>query len=256
MSNDTSQTEKLINYIDGDMTDAEKGLLEQQLPADESMQQELNDLLLARDVIKNHGLANRVAAVHLRMMEEMQSAATTAKTPVRSLYRRVMKYAAAAILLLGLFSVYQYMNISADKLYGEQYNGYNLAAFRGNEVIPPLEKAYAEKKYGEVISGYKQLYDASVKQVFIAGQSYLAKENYAEAATCFKTVISKNESANTGILADDAEYYLALSYLKNDQPGDAFELFKKIKNNSQHLYNNKVSSWFLKKLQILTWKKS
>ncbi len=59
---------------------------------------------------------------------------------------------------------------------------------------------------------------------------------------------------HTGLMYDDAEYYLALSYLKNNETAEALPLFKKIHNNKAHLYNNKVSSWFLRKLQLLSWK--
>ena len=52
MSNDISQTERLISYIDGNMGDAEKNILQQQLQADKAMQQELDNLLLATDVVK------------------------------------------------------------------------------------------------------------------------------------------------------------------------------------------------------------
>lgn len=254
MSNNISQTERLISYIDGDMSDAEKNILQQQLQADKAMQQELDNLLLATDVVKNYGLSNRVADIHKKMMKEMAAASTQPKAIVRSLSKRLMKYAAVIILLIGLFGVYQYFTVSSDKLYNEQYSAYAFTTFRGNESLPAIEQAYAEKKYDEVIAAFKQQTDASVKENFVAGQAYLAKVNYAEAINCFKTVLTKNSNTHTGLLTDDAEYYLALSYLKNNNPAEALPLFKKIHNNKEHFYNNKVSAWFLKKLQLLKWK--
>ncbi len=55
-----------------------------------------------------------------------------------------MKYAAAIILLIGLFGLYQYFTVSADKLYSEQYNAYTFATLRGNETLPAIEQAYSE----------------------------------------------------------------------------------------------------------------
>ncbi|MEP7238957.1 MAG: tetratricopeptide repeat protein [Ferruginibacter sp.] len=254
MSNNTSQTERLISYIDGDMGDDEKNVLQQQLQADKAMQQELDNLLLATDVVKNHGLANKVANIHTKMMSKMSAASTQPKAIVRSLPKLVMKYAAGIILLIGMFGLYQYFTVSSDKLYSEQYTAYTLTTVRGNETLPAIEKAYSEKKYDEVITVFKQLTDASVKENFVAGQAYMAKANYAEAVNCFKTVLEKNNNNHTGLLSDDAEYYLALSYLKNNEGAEALPLFKKIHNNKTHFYNNKVSSWFLKKLQLLNWK--
>lgn len=255
MSNDQSQTEKLIDYLDDHMDSAEKAMFQTELATNEAMQKELGDLLLARDLVKNHGLASQVASVHQKMMAETDVVPNKPIAAVRPLYARVMKYAAVAILLLGLFSLYQYFDLSSDKLYNEQYNAYTLTTFRGDETISVIEKAYTEKRYDEVISSYQQLQQATIKETFIAGQAWLARENYPAAAGAFKTVIAKNDSAHTGILLDDAEYYLALTYLKNNEPGQALDIFKKIQDNKHHLYNSKVSSWFLKKLRVLSWKK-
>ncbi len=254
MSNNISQTERLISYIDGDMGDAEKILLQQQLQADKAMQQELDNLLLATDVVKNYGLSNRVANIHTKMMNEMAATSTQQKAIVRSLPKLFMKYAAVIILLVGMFGLYQYFAVSADKLYSEQYSAYTLTTSRGNETLPAIEQAYSEKKYNEVIAAFKQQRDASVKENFVAGQAYLAEANYADAINCFKTVLAKNSSTHTGLLSDDSEYYLALSYLKNNETAEALPLFKKIHNNKEHLYNSKVSAWFLRKLQLLSWK--
>lgn len=256
MSNDPLQTEKLIDYIDGNTPEHETVLLKQQLETDEAMQEELDHLLLARDVVKNYGLANQVAAVHTAMMKKLEVPAGKPEVPVRSLYARVIKYAAAAIILVGLFSIYQYLNVSADHLFNQQYTAYTLTTLRGDENSTAMEKAYTAKRFDEVIAISKQQPVASVKETFLTGQAYLAKQQYTQAVTAFKSVLEKNEQAHTGILTDDTEYYLALAYLQNDQPGQALPLFKKIKNNNQHLYNSRVSGWFLQKLKLLTWKKS
>ena len=254
MSNNISQTEKLIGYIDGDMNDTEKVLLQRELGSDKSMQQELEGLLLAGEAVKHYGLTGKVAEIHKKMMNEI--AATTVKqaAPIRHLPKHIMKYAAGIILLVGMFGLYQYFTITANKLYQEQYTEYNTATFRGSEAISVIEKAYQEKKYDEVIAGSKQLPDASVKDNFLTGQAYIVKENYPAAIDCFKKVLEKKSQTSKGLLSDDAEYYLALSYLKNNEIANARPLFQKIHDNKEHLYNSKVSGWFLLKLQLLKWK--
>ncbi len=254
MSNNLPQTEILISYIDGDISNDEKDVLQQQLQTDKAMQQELANLLLATDVVKSYGLKNKVANIHTKMMTEMVATSAQPKGMVRSLPKLFMKYAAGIILLLGIFGLYQYITVSADKLYNEQYNTYALTTLRGGETLPAIEQLYAEKKYDDVIAVFKQQPDASIKENFVAGQAYLTKADFADAVNCFKTVLAKNSNSKTGLLVDDAEYYLALSYLKNNENSKAFSLFEKIHNNKEHLYHNKVSSWFLKKLQLLEWK--
>lgn len=254
MSNNFTKTERLIQYIDGGMNDAEKALLQKELKADETMQAELENLLLATDIVKKYGLSASVAGIHKEMMEEMNTLSVKQPAIARHMPRQLMKIAAGIIVLLGLFGLYQYFSVSANGLYTEHYNQYTAPTFRGAETSSYIEKAYAEKKYDSAIAHFKLSTEASVKDNFFAGQSYLVKENYAQAIICFKNALNKNNINNTNLLSDDAEYYLALSCLKNNDLPQALPLFQKIHNNKAHTYNNKVSNWFLKKLQLLNWK--
>ncbi len=254
MSNNITQTERLIGYLDGEMNGDEKDLLQKDLKADKSLQQELDNLLLATEVVKNYGLRGKVAGIHKEMMNEIAAAAVKQSAPVRHLAKRIMKYAAGIILLVVMFGLYQYFSVSANNLYLKEYSQYTVAQFRGSETISAIEKAFLEKKYDEVIADFNRLSDASVKDYFLTGQAYLIKENYTSAISSFKTVLKKNTLTNSGLLFDDAEYYLALSFLKNNEINDAMRLFKKIYHNKEHLYHDNVSGLFLLKLQLLKWK--
>jgi tetratricopeptide (TPR) repeat protein len=85
----------------------------------------------------------------------------------------------------------------------------------------------------------------------MAGNAYLKLNNAAEAITCFLSVQQINSTQQTHLYQDDTEYYLAMSYLKNDEPSKAIPLFEKIHADKNHLYNSKVSWWFLEKLHWL-----
>ena len=54
-----------------------------------------------------------------------------------------------------------------------------------------------------------------------------------------------NTLAKTDFFEQDAEYYLAMSYLDNKESDKAMPIFKKIEADSDHPYNSNVSAWFL-----------
>jgi tetratricopeptide (TPR) repeat protein len=254
MNNNNDHTEKLIPYLDGELSEAENAALQTELANNVAMQQELDDLIMAKGVVKNYGLTQKVSSIHQEMMQEMQVQDHKAKPIVRSLPQMMMRIAAAIIILVGVFGIYQYLSVSPGSLYKDQYTAYQVANMRGNTAAGTLEKAYAESKFDEVISLYTQMAAPAASEQFLAAQAYLGKEDYKNAISLFNAIIEKNKTANTGTLNDDAEYYLALSYLKNNETAKALPLFNKIHEDKGHLYHSKVSSWFLTKLKLLNWK--
>ena len=82
----------------------------------------------------------------------------------------------------------------------------------------------------------------------------LQEGNTAQALSTFSQIIRINAHSQEKILNDDAEYYLALSYLKAGQAANALPIFKSIHDNANHLYNDKVTEWFLLRVKIASWR--
>jgi tetratricopeptide (TPR) repeat protein len=251
MNNNNTNTEKLIRYLDGELGEAESKALRTELEKNTAMQQELDNLILAKGIIKNYGLQQKVNGIHQTMMQEIT---VPAKPVVRSLPKMMMRIAASIIILAGLFGLYQYLAVSPDNLYNDQYTAYQVATMRGTTTASALEKAYSEKKYDTVIALYTQTANATPYEQFLAAQAYLAKADYINAVVLFNAIIEKSKAANTSTLNDDTEYYLALSYLKNNETAKALPLFKKIHDDKDHLYHNKIGSWYLTKLKLMNWR--
>ncbi len=66
----------------------------------------------------------------------------------------------------------------------------------------------------------------------------------AEAIATFQILMERNKKANTDFFEDDAEYYLAMSYLNNHELQKAMPIFEKIQSDPDHKYNGDVSEWF------------
>lgn len=254
MDNNNDYSEKLIRYLDGELSEAERKTLQTELENNTTMRQELDNLILTKGMIKNYGLTQKVSGIHETMMQEMAMHAPATKTVVRSLPKMMMRIAASIIILVGLFGLYQYLTVSPGNLYNDKYTAYQVATMRGTTAESALEKAYSEKKYDEVLALYGQTINPAANEQFLAAQAYLTKADYNNAIVLFNAIIEKNKTTNAATLNDDAEYYLALSYLKNKETVKALPLFKKIHDDKDHLYHNKISSWYLAKVKLLNWK--
>jgi hypothetical protein len=256
MNNNSTNTDILIQYLDNELSQEDKTNLENQLKHDTVMQQELENLSLAKSAIKTYGLKKQVGNIHIEMMNEMvaEKTSVTQKGIVRRIVNISMKIAAAIfIVMLGL-GVYQYTTVTPDKLFASNYKPYTLSVSRGVVETNVMEKLFQEKNYAAVITQFETLKETSTKESFLAGVAYLETKNYKNASTAFNTVLSKNTLEKTSILNDDAQYYLALSYLKSNDIKLATPIFKMINLNTNHLYNDKVSNAFMRNLKILNWK--
>ncbi len=256
MNNNLPNSDLLIQYLDDELNAEEKLLVEKELLQNPGMQQELKSLKIAKDAVRDYGLKQRVAAIHAEMMSSNVVTEKTKKTGVvRVIARRTMRIAASLLVIMLGFGVYQYTTVSSDKLFDENFQPYSLSVSRGAGTAGAIESAYALKDYTKVISLFTALSAAAQKDIFFAGQAYLSNKNYVKAVECFNKVETLNIAENNNIFKDDAAYYLALSYLKNNQFSAAYPIFNSIHNNTSHMYNDKMTSSFMRKLKILSWKK-
>ena len=256
MDNSThDMSEKLVQYLDGELAGADKESLEQLLASDKILKEELESLKATREAIKQFGLQQKVTGIHQQMMQEMQA-------PVRKINssRRVFRYsmavAASLILIIGGYLAYNFYTLSSNKIFSANYHSYELNTMRDGDSaqIAPMEKAYRDKKYKEVTIIAGQSVSLSVKETFLAAMSYVENKDNSRAIEQFKKLIAANEASRTMIMKDEAEYYLALTYIRNKDFDFALELLRKIKDDPRHTYYSKISGKLIRQVKMLKWR--
>jgi predicted negative regulator of RcsB-dependent stress response len=248
-------SEKLVQYIDGELSGAEKESIEQQLSTDKSLQGELDDLKATCESIKLYGLQQKVSEIHLQMMKEIQ-------TPVKKINstRRIIRYsiavAASVVLIVGSIIGYNFYNLSSNKVFASNYHSYELSTVRDGDStqVSPVEKAYREKDYSKATQTHSQAGYIAVKETFLAGMSYMELGNNTKAIDELKKVIAYNEAAGNNLFKDEAEYYLALTYIRNKDYDFALDLLRSIKENPEHIYNEKVTGKLIRQVKMLKWR--
>jgi tetratricopeptide (TPR) repeat protein len=160
--------------------------------------------------------------------------------------------AAGIVVLIAAFFAYQYYSLSPEKVFSANYQAYELSTVRGTNETTVLEEAYRNKNYTEVIRLHATTPDPSIKSDFLAGAAALELNNLPQAKSAFTQVIDRNKKENTRILKDEAEYYLALTLVRQKDFKAALLLLDRMQNDPDHIYRAKVSDGLLRDVRKLS----
>lgn len=241
-------SEKLMQYLDGELPAADKVQLEQQLASDAALREELENLQLAREAVRSYGLKSRVAGIHAAMMEEMQP-------PVRRLSdnRRIFRFsmAVAASVLVVVLAARLLINspLSGEKIYNEHFYSYELSTTRGESNSSLVEEAYRSRDFNRVISLADTAHD--VKSRFLAGMAQLETSHPEKAIAHFRAVLQWDEANSSTDYMDASEFYMALAFIAGKQYTFAAGLLEKIRNNPYHTYHERVTEKWIEDVKKL-----
>lgn len=247
MNENFTDTEMLIRYLDGELVTEQAAALQKRISNDTTLREELERLSLAKEAILSYGLKNKISTIHTQMMQELKTTPAPQTGIVRTLVRYSMRIAAAAVLLIGGYGVYQYFTASPQKLFNESFQAFNLHETRG-ATTSALEPDFKKGNMLAVIQKSDTLKTAQTQDYFFAGNAYLSLHQPFKAMQAFNQVLLQNKLNNTHYFEDDATWYLALSYLANEEPLKAIPLFEQIYADVNHPYHKYISKWYLIKL--------
>lgn len=165
----------------------------------------------------------------------------------------VMRIAASIIFMIGGWFAYQYNSTSSSKLYTEMYQPYNVNTDRGMGEIKThnMIQEFKEMNYLAVIKTFESLGGSNNREKFLAAIAYHETGKYQESANVLSKILLYNKETKTRLYNDEAEFYLALSYLKMKDAASAEPLLEAIRNNPNHTFHERVSKWTLTRLNWL-----
>jgi hypothetical protein len=244
----------LIDLLDGRLTGEELVAAEQLLAGgDKESTDYFSQLQLAKEAVQYAALYDQVAAVKAQFS---QSSVTTApKAIVRPMIRNVFRAAAVLVLLIGAGIVYKYVTTSSTEFYTENYSTYDLSTARGDNPDDNIDELYRERKWSAVINQFNAAAVKDNKHYFLAGVANMELKDYKAATGMFQHIMAENARLNDDLFQDQAEYYLALTYIADNQPDKAVAILRPIKADKNHLYHQKVSAMSWLDLNILEIKK-
>ncbi len=257
MDNSTFNEEWLYRYLDGELSEGEVQRLKEALSANPALKNELEDLRAAKKAVGLYGLNQQVGAIHREMMDELkETARETRSTKVRRIIRYTIAAAASVILVVLGIAAYQFYRLSPDRLYTANYTPFELTVFRDTydaDNTNDIGKAYLEKRYQDIVRQEGQS-GLSARDIFLTGMANLELNHDEKAISDFQIALATLDTVRQTRLRDATEYYLALAYLRNQDYNQAIDLMTKIHENRDHLYQEKFTNKFIRKVKMLGWR--
>jgi len=268
------KTNALIDHLDKDFAGADNQVSPETTAAtarliieDEEAAKEWAYLKVAVDAVQEAGLYQQVASV--RQQWETQAETTPevqqqdhppAENPaggvVRNMYRNMMRAAAIILVLLAGGAIFRYVRLSSSSLYSEYYTSYELNTSRGAAGQDAIEQAYTARNWNEVLTLSADAKTGTNKTEFLAGMADLELKKFDDAIAHFEQVIASNTHSGQDYFEDEAEYYLAMSWLAKRKVNEAMPILEKIKANKSHLFHDKVEKMSFTDLRLVQYKEN
>jgi tetratricopeptide (TPR) repeat protein len=258
MLENISLAELIDNYLGGRLNQEEKSAFEQRISAETALAEQV---ALQRKITAGLQSAGRLSMLALLKEEDAKmpayqpeeevAPAAEAKTISFNPTSRQMYYWAAAAVLLLMVPVFMLLrnNESGEKLAGQYFHPHEnqwVSTDGDSSLSAQAMEHYEEGKYALALPILEKMLgndtaDAEVQ--FYKGNSHLALKHTKEAIQCFETVLGMPANKYT----QEAEWYLALSYVQADDEKQAKKILKGILENQKHPYHKEAQD-LMKKL--------
>ncbi len=245
------QSEYIDRYLKGQLSAAEGAAFGQRVQQDGAFAAEVASQQSVRSLVRQYGYRQDLTAIHREVMAEQR-----AKSGFNA-WTSPLRIAAAITLLFVFAAVLRLSTLSTQGVVAQGYQPYAADVTRGETYVPQdasqqLVREYANGNYGAVVKNFGQHQLGSPQDVLIAANAYLALSQPAQAIPLLQRVVAEANRTT----AQDAEYYLAWAYLKNDQLPEAERLFAAIRQNPDHKYHPDVDRSLYWNIRLLRLKHS
>jgi tetratricopeptide (TPR) repeat protein len=257
--------EQLIDHLDNTRLGRGADDMENQPGTDPETIREWSQLRLAVEGIRQAGLyeqiksvkeewlasrpftaqvdATRVATITLTSQPAGPKPAESkpAGAILRSITRTTIRVAACLVILGGGAAIYKYTMTNSAGIFAQYCSTYDLNTSRGaTATTDEMDQAYKNKNWAAVTELFKKKKAKNNKTYFLAGMADLESKKYDDAIGMFQQVMAANSQSGSDYFEDEAEFYLAMSWLARNDVKEAMPLLDKIRADKNHLYHDVV----------------
>ena len=244
---------QLIDHLDDSLRGTTAASLGEIIGNDPEAEREWSYLCKAVEAVKEAGLYQEVSAVRTAWKAEQ----VIASKPIsRPLYHYSVRAAAVILIITASTVIYKYLSVSSGSLYDRYYSGYSLSTVRGAGDADPMVDAYNAKNWSTVRQLAATVKKRTNQTDFLAGMACLEQKQYDEAISHFEQIIAVNTHAGTELYQDEAEYYLAISWLAHRNVNEAMPILEKIRADQQHKFHDKVEKMSFFDLRLAQYKEN
>jgi hypothetical protein len=274
LMNEENKTAMIALYLQGLLEGEALEEFNSRIAVDEDFK---NEVELQRAIVRNISVVGRrelkfqLKQYHQQIVSEMPGYIAEDESPLmiadrghdsredeRTRGRRKLRWLVAAsfIGIMMIAGLRYYAYLSSGNIFKEEFAPYTLSTTRGQGSSQDIASLYRSGDYDTYLVEYKVKRVKSLQEMFLAGNAYLIKGQSSRAIESFSQVIHQNEklAPDDQRYYEDAEYFLALAYLQNNDPDKAQPIFRKIASSPEHPYHHEVGKGLLWKISVAKFK--
>lgn len=226
-------TKIIEKHLDRQLNPEEQHEFSLRMKNDQTFRQEVELYEQIVEAIRQTGRKQTIRSVHQSYMNDRRQSTHSTNFPW-------LKPLAAACLLFVMGAAFLFYQLpSGQQLYQSTYTPYKIHIMR-SENQDLLNAYYAQQNYEKFLQTYEAIAQPDAHQRMMAGNVHLSLGNNSQAIEHFKTLQTQSNTE----LAEVAQWYLALTFLKTEQTDKAYYLLKEIQQQPLHLYHPYVD-WSL-----------
>lgn len=202
-------------------------------------------------VVQHYNLAKQVQLVHQQFINAAKTATQPqeAKVVRMSPVKMMMRIAAAVVILLASLTAVQYFTSTGSSFYYNLNEGYIVNNTRDGQQASAIIEAYQSGNYKRTIELFEQINNPGNRELFITANSLMQLNNTTRSIELYQQILNNNKTAAQKFYQDEAEYYLAMAYLKNNETDKALPILTQIADDKNHTYHDKIDKWTLFKMK-------
>jgi tetratricopeptide (TPR) repeat protein len=163
--------------------------------------------------------------------------------------KMMMRIAAAVVLLLASVTAVQYFTSTGSSFYNNLNENYVVNNTREPKQASTIVEAYQAGNYKRTIELFEQINNPGNRELFITANSWMQLNNTARSIELYQQILNNNKTTAQKFYQDEAEYYLAMAYLKNNETDKALPILTQIADDKNHTYHDKIDKWTLFKMK-------
>ncbi len=210
------------------------------------LQEKMEMHQVAVRAIQKHATARQVASVHREYLGRRRDQnKVLAKLVSIQRTKLIVRIASVAAVFAAILVIAQMVFISSNRIYSESFSQYYVNNERSAEAPATgnVTALFQKGDYAGVISAFKSQSSHENKELFLAGYSSLMMKDYKNASGYFTAIMDNFSKNGNRLFMDEAEYYLALTDLRQGKNEEAYLLMSKIYSNPDHTYHDAFDKW-------------
>jgi len=242
--------QKILDYLDGVLEEGDKRLFENELENNSELQERLDLLLFTINAIKLKGYKHTIRQVQQEFIQEKLENKKFTPFATPKLERKKVPLifwskVAAAVSLLVLFGfIFYLLRTDGPSLYESKYISYEIATERGfSEQENHLEPLFLQGEFRQMFQAIatRDAEQLSARELLLLGNAALELDSATASLTYLRKLDENNKTSGTDSFQDEADFFLALTYLKLKDYQAAYQLVDKIRSDERHKYRGNFS---------------